>query len=233
MRIESVRFDASGNPTFVATGGISFYIPLSRADELLDLLKAHGGLLDGDAGSGRRASLKALPVIVSEFEREDDVYILLASIDEEERARHKAIELCARAEQFSHGLAIKLAAKGFSRKAVKAVVDGLVTEGILDDARYARVWARGRAERRAAGPALLAAELRSRGLGEGAVKTALQDIDFSRALARAIGKETARLEAAWRKKGLKQDERFHDALYWALKKQGFDPEEIRDLILKP
>ena len=231
MRIESVRFDASGNPTFVVTGGISFFIPRSRGAELLAFLVDKSWLKGGGAdGRDDRASLAALPDSVPEFDRDDDLYILLASIDEEQRARRKAIELCARAEQSSHGLAAKLAAKGFSGKAAKAAVESLKTEGIVDDARFAKVWARGRAERRAAGPALLAAELRSRGLGEDAVRTALEDIDFSRALARAIARETARLEAVWRKKGLRKDERFHDTLYYALKKHGFDPDAIREAI---
>ncbi|PKL06986.1 MAG: hypothetical protein CVV53_01570 [Spirochaetae bacterium HGW-Spirochaetae-9] len=222
MRIESVRFDASGNPTFVVTGGISFFIPLSRCAELLASLP--------DGKDSQLIALAALPDSVPEFGSEDDFFMLLASIDEEQRARRKVIELCARAEQSSHGLSAKLVAKGFSSKAAKAAIESLKTDGVVDDARFARIWARGRAERRAAGPALLAAELRSRGLGEGAVKAALEDIDFSRALARAIGKETARLEGAWRKKGLRKDERFHDALYWALKKQGFDPEAIREAL---
>ena len=232
MRIESVRFDASGNPTFVVTGGVSFFIPRSRGAELLAFLVDKSWLNGSDAdGRDDRASLAALPDSVPEFDREDDLYILLSFMDEELRAKRKAIDLCARAEQSSNGLAAKLAAKGFSSKAAKAAVDGLIAEGIIDDERYARVWARGRAERRACGPALLAAELRSRGLGEGAVRTALEDLDFSRALVRAIAKETARLETVWRKKGLKRDERFHDTLYWALKKQGFDPDAIRDALL--
>ena len=232
MRIESVRFDASGNSTFVVTGGISFFIPLSRGAELLAFL-ADTGWAKSDIADGKvdLALLATLPDNVPEFEREDELFILLASIDEEQRARRKAIDLCVRAEQSSHGLAAKLAAKGFSRKAVKDAVESLKTEGIIDDSRFARIWARGRSERRAGGPALLAAELRSRGLGEGAVKAALEDIDFSRALTRAIAKETARLETVWRKKSLKKDERFHDTLYWALKKQGFDPDAIREALL--
>ncbi len=223
MRIESVRFDASGNPTFVVTGGISFFIPLSRCAEL-------PGFFKGGSGAAERAGLEALPAIVPEFDREDDLYMFLSTIDEEQRAMRKAIDLCARAEQSSQGLAAKLAAKGFSRKAAQAVLERLKAEGVVDDARYARVWARGRAEGRACGPALLAAELRSRGLGEGEVKAALQGLDFSHALARAAAKETARLEAQWHKKGLKKNERFRDALYWALKKQGFDPDAIREIL---
>lgn len=236
MRIESVRFDASGNPTIVVTGGISFFLPLARISELVEAISSDKS---GEASLEAKAPLTTIELksflqhlSASDYEfcEEDGVYLALVSIDGELRARRKALELCARAEQSSAGLQTKLAAKGFSRQIAKAVIQALVDEGIVDDTRYARVWARGRAERRAAGPALLAAELRSRGLGEGAVRTALEDVDFSRALARAIARETARLESVWRKKGLKKDERFRDTLYWALKKQGFDPDAIREAL---
>ena len=275
MRIESVRFDASGNPTFVVTGGISFFLPLSRVDELAGIVAAMAGddadakapdgcdakVPDGDdakaldgadakaldgadakaldgadpkggagsqGGAGPRAFLERLPGTRLEFSEEDDLYLFLASTDEALKARKKALELCARAEQSSAGLAAKLASRGFSRKTVNAVIRGLKDERILDDERYARVWARGRAERRAAGPALLAAELRSRGQGEGAIRAALEDIDFSRALARATAKEYARMAALWRKKGLELNENFRDSVYRTLKRQGFDPEKIRE-----
>jgi len=247
VRIESVRFDASGNPTLVVTGGISFFLPLSRVDELADMIAAMASdsgdteALDGAAkghgcdegsgsrgGSGQRAFLESLARTRLEFSEEDDLYLFLASTDEALKARKKALELCARAEQSSAGLAAKLASRGFSRKTIAAVIRSLKDERILDDERYARVWARGRAERRAAGPALLAAELRSRGQGEGAIRAALEDIDFSRALARATAKEYARLAALWRKKGLELNENFRDNVYRTLKSQGFDPEKIRE-----
>jgi len=247
VRIESVRFDASGNPTLVVTGGISFFLPLSRVDEFAGMIAAMAldgtepqggtGLLEGSglrkgsgtpSGSGRRAFLESLPQTRLELSEEDDLYLFLASTDEALKARKKALDLCARAEQSSAGLAAKLASRGFSRKTVTAVIKSLKDERILDDERYARVWARGRAERRAAGPALLAAELRSRGQGEGAIRAALEDIDFSRALARATTKEYARQAALWRKKGLELNENFRDSVYRTLKRQGFDPEKIRE-----
>jgi len=235
VRIESVRFDASGNPTIVVTGGISFFIPFSRAPTLLGLVD--GGHQDIGAGmtaadAATRSFLQRLPMSSPDFMEEDEIYQALVSIDEECRARRKALELCARAEQSSAGLQVKLIAKGFSRRIAMAVIRALVAEGIVDDTRYARAWARGLAERRAAGPALLAAELRSRGQGEDAVRAALEDVDFSRALARAAAKERARLAAAWRKKGREPNARFNEELYRILKRQGFDADKIMEEIKK-
>jgi regulatory protein len=240
VRIESVRFDASGNPTIVVTGGVSFFLPLFWVDELANVINRMGPIANGknDVTGGvhhdvmqdavRRAFLAGLPRQGLEFSEENELYEFLSALDEERKAKRKALELCARAEQSSMGLSAKLAAKGFSGKAVKAAIASLKEEHIVDDARYARVWARGRAERRAAGPALLAAELRSRGQGEDAVRGALADIDFRRVLARAAAKERTRLEAAWRRKGLELDESFKETLYRILKRQGFDSEMILD-----
>ena len=238
MRIESVRFDASGNPTIVVTGGISFFLPLARISELVEAISSDKS---GEASLEAKAPLTTIELksflqhlSASDYEfcEEDGVYLALVSIDGELRARRKALELCARAEQSSAGLQTKLAAKGFSRQIAKAVIQALVDEGIVDDTRYARVWARGRAERRAAGPALLAAELRSRGQGEDAVRAALEDVDFSRALARATAKEYSKLASIWRKKGFEPNQRFKEELYRSLKRQGFDPEKIREEIKK-
>jgi len=221
VRIESVRFDASGNATIAASGGISFFVPAARVEELRDLVEGerdgwtgrNGGIERGRGFPARSAGLESLAERGPELDREDELYCLLAAIDEEFRAKKKALELCARAEQSSRGLEAKLAARGFSRRAVKAALESLRGEGILDDARYARIWARG-------------------GQGEDAVRLALRDIDFSSVLARAAVREHERLAAVWRRKGLKIDGSFRDSLYRILRRQGFDPEMIREEIAK-
>ena len=206
MRIESVRFDASGNATIVVTGGISFFLPLRRVGELplpptqADQSTREGKIVPAENPAEARAALEALARADFDFDEEDRLFISLRWIDEEERARRYAILLCAKAEQSSFGLAAKLASKGFSRKAALAAIENLKTERILDDERYARIWARGRAERRASGPALLAAELRSRGQGEDAIRGALRSVDFDRVLARAVQREAAKLDRGQRSK---------------------------------
>lgn len=198
MRIESVRCDASGNATVVVTGGISFFMSLRRVCELplpwAEPLREDQDALSREDPALARIVLERLARGDFEFDGEDQLLAALKWVDEEERARRRAILLCARAEQSSSGLAAKLMSKGFSRRAALAAIESLKTEKIVDDARYARIWARGRAERRTAGPALLAAELRSRGQGEDAVRGALESIDFDRVLARAAIKEIARLD---------------------------------------
>ena len=65
MRIESVRFDASGNPTLVVTGGISFFLPLSRVDELADMIASKTTMILIDARSGKFDDGKRIPGAVS------------------------------------------------------------------------------------------------------------------------------------------------------------------------
>lgn len=236
MRIESVRFDASGNPTLVVTGGVLFFVPLERAAELAALMGRSGGgqsakPAEKDAWfssvSFTRAFFAGLGDAAFEFENGGEIHEFLLTADEEEKARRRALALCARAEQSSAGLEAKLRARGFSAKAAQKAVAALVAEHVVDDARFARAWAQGRAARRAAGPARLAAELRSRGQSEGAIRAALEGIDFDPALSRAVTGEHARLAKLWRKKGFARNRAFFDTLYHVLRRQGFDSEKIR------
>ncbi|MCE1195740.1 recombination regulator RecX, partial [bacterium] len=141
------------------------------------------GAPEGALGGGAaRSFLSALPAAAPEFEADDEAYRFLARADETARATRKAVELCARAEQSSAGLSAKLAQRGFSRKAANEALETLAEQGIIDDRRYAALWARQRAERRGEGPSTIAAELRARGFRSELVADALAEIDFGRAL---------------------------------------------------
>lgn len=232
MRIESVRFDASGNAAIALSGGISFFLPKTRIAGFADMAAASWGL----DPVGGRALVAALPEIAPEFDEDGDAFRFLYLADETARALRKAVELCARAEQSSGGLAVKLAQRGYSRAAASAALETLVGQGIVDDARYAALWARHRAERKGEGPATVAAELRARGFRSEVVKAALAGIDFSLALTKAVQSESAKIAASLRKRGRGETgefgERFRDSLRASLKKQGFDAVQIGDEIDK-
>ena len=190
MRIESVRFDASGSSTIVVSGGFVFYIPVHRISELGSALDALNPAQGDSLDPGRILQLLAADVI--EFEEESILFGLLKLIDEEESALSKASGLCARAEQFRCGLELKLIARGIGKAASAYALDCLEAEGILDDARYASAWARSRLRRKPMGPLVLAAELRAKGLGSDAVKKALTEIDFEEVLPKAATAEMDR-----------------------------------------
>jgi regulatory protein len=235
VRIESVRFDASGNAAIAVSGGVFFILPKARIDEFAEIAAAAWGLEPGCAPD----FLSGLPAAAPEFGEEDNAYRFLVLADETARALRKAVELCARAEQSSGGLSIKLAQRGFSRKAANAALEALAERGIVDDRRYAALWARHRAERKGEGPATVTAELRARGFRPDDIGAALSEIDFGPALAIAVQKETAKLAAMLRKRGRGDEDEsgsngdiLRDSLRRNLRKQGFDADLIREEIDK-
>jgi regulatory protein len=69
----------------------------------------------------------------------------------------------------------RLARRGYVADQIRAVVARLTASRYLDDAEYARAWARARARRHSVGPARLAQELRSKGILDTAISAALRE----------------------------------------------------------
>ncbi len=145
-------------------------------------------------------------------------------------AQNKVLELCARAEQYSQGLKTKLRARGFEPEVIREAIEVLAQKGIVDDLRYATIWARTRAQRKGEGPAIIAAGLRAKGLEAKIVKEALAYIDFGAIIPHAIEKEVKRLSKLLASGKLKGGEEFRDELYRSLKAQGFDAFQLKDAL---
>jgi len=142
--------------------------------------------------------------------------------------QNKALELCARAEQYSQGLKTKLRARGFYTGVIDETIEALAQKGIVDDLRYAKIWARTRAQKKGEGPAIIAAGLRAKGLDTKIVKEALANFDFSAIIPLAIEKEVKRLSKLLASGKIKGGEEFRDELYRSLKSQGFDAFQLKD-----
>ena len=97
----------------------------------------------------------------------------------------------------THDLEQRLRRRGYGAEVIAAVVARLTAARYLDDAEYARAWARSRARRLSLGPARLARELRARGLAAAEVAGALAD-----AAAEADPRALAEAAAARRLKSL-------------------------------
>ncbi len=69
----------------------------------------------------------------------------------------------------------RLARRGYTAEQIGVVVARLTASRYLDDAEYARAWARARAHRHSVGPARLAGELRARGISEAEIRGALDE----------------------------------------------------------
>jgi len=229
VRIESVRHDASGDATIVASGGIIFLLPRQRIDECAALVADRlGSSFDPERLNAGKSLLDSLSAADIDFEPEDSLIQDLKRIDEAWKAEKKGLELCARAEQSSQGLIAKLGSRGFSTGAAAEAVQRLIEAGAVDDTRFATIWARARAERRLEGPALISAGLRSRGLGQEAIRKALDAVDFDTLIPRAVEKESRRLSRRFNGKGDPEGRALREALYRSLKGQGFDSSLVRE-----
>ncbi len=225
MRIESVHFETSGMAAIAMSGGFLFQIPLVRVHELA----LYGFLLSDSDSSAMgqeqaREALRKLPEIAGEFHEEDELFITISRIDEETRAFSKVSELCGIAEQNSQGLYRKLQAKGFSRSAIQKAIEKAQAEGLADNARFARIWARKRAEKTLCGPKTLLAELASRGISAEDARLALLDIPFDMILEGAYMKTIRKLSKKYRGPELVQH------AYRQLRLEGFDSESLKNLI---
>ncbi len=86
--------------------------------------------------------------------------------------RAKALELLARREHTRLELRQKLFQRGFAADRIEPVLDQLVEERLLDEARFAELYAGARADK-GYGPLRVARELRERGVAEDVVAATL------------------------------------------------------------
>ncbi len=90
--------------------------------------------------------------------------------------RARAIDLLARREHSRLELRQKLAQRGFPAEHLDPVLDQLVAEGLLDEGRYAEMYACSRADK-GYGPLRIASELRERGIAKERVDQALAGLE--------------------------------------------------------
>lgn len=99
-----------------------------------------------------------------------------AVTDDPETVRAKALELLARREHSRLELRQKLLQRGFSTERIEPALDRLMAERLLDEGRYAELYACARADK-GYGPLRIARELRERGVPEERVTVALADLE--------------------------------------------------------
>ncbi|MDR2659125.1 MAG: recombination regulator RecX [Spirochaetaceae bacterium] len=99
-----------------------------------------------------------------------------AALSGEKAALRDALRLVARAEQCVAGLSLKLQKKGYDRAVVKVVTASLAESGMLDDARYARLWLGSRVKHRPDTPRELISALRAKGISRYTAARALKEV---------------------------------------------------------
>jgi regulatory protein len=90
--------------------------------------------------------------------------------------RAKALELLARREHSRLELRQKLIQRGYPPESIGSVLDRLVEERLLDESRYAELYACARADK-GYGPLRIARELRERGVPEDVVAATLAALE--------------------------------------------------------
>ncbi|HRF63151.1 MAG TPA: regulatory protein RecX [Candidatus Competibacter sp.] len=90
--------------------------------------------------------------------------------------RAKALELLARREHSRLELRQKLLQRGYPPEQIEPVLDQLMAEQLLDESRYAELYACARADK-GYGPLRIARELRERGVPEDLVAAALTSLE--------------------------------------------------------
>ncbi len=138
--------------------------------------------------------VRALRLAVGEA-LDDGRLSLLGAQAEVFSARTVALRMLAARALPAGEVARRLTRKGHASPAAQAAVDGLVEAGLIDDAAFARHYARTRAQRGRLGPARLVLDLRRFGLAEREAQAAVRD-----ALAEdGLDPRTLLLEAARKK----------------------------------
>lgn len=100
-----------------------------------------------------------------------------ASQRREEQAHALCLRLLTARARTHAELAGQLAKRGFPDDVSRSVLSRLETVGLVDDEEFAGQWVRSRQDHAGKGKRALAAELRTKGIGDDVIAAALTDID--------------------------------------------------------
>jgi regulatory protein len=99
------------------------------------------------------------------------------SEDDESRAREICLRLLTAAPRTRAQLAGALRRRGIPDSAANAILGRFAEAGLIDDAAFARAWVESRHYSRGLSRRVLAAELRQRGVADGEVRDAIDELD--------------------------------------------------------
>jgi regulatory protein len=145
-------------------------------------------------------------------------------LETEARVYDAAIKLLMRRAHSVHEMKKALARRCEDDKIVRAVVERLKQESLLDDARYAKQFTRLRTESRKQGEFRIARDLRTRGIPDRHIETAIKDAAAGTDPAAVIRQ---RIERKLRLFRGEIDERKLASLYRSLIGAGFPSDLIR------
>lgn len=137
-----------------------------------------------------------------------------------QQSKAKAAKYCAYQERTQQEVRDKLYSYGLSRDVVEDVLAELITEGFVNEERYAKAFCRGKFINNKWGRIKIAIALRQKGISEYCIRTGLEEIDEEEyhTLLKSL------IEKKW--KSLSHEEKYvkkHKTARYAIGK-GFEPE---------
>lgn len=141
--------------------------PAGRGGHLRAVTLADGRRLLVDAG-------RVSPLDLTEgMEVDAALEARLAALDDETRAREAALTLLRYRPRSRAELTARLRRRGFAISTIGALLAELAEGGLLDDRRFARLWAESRVAAGRSGPHRVRAELRLKGVASEVIDEAL------------------------------------------------------------
>jgi len=141
---------------------------------------------------------------------------------EADRARSAALRLLSLKPRTVSEIRERLSRR-FDSNSVELAVSRLLSEGLLDDAKYAKQWRDNRERRKPRGRRMIARELNARGIADHLIENALEGYYSIDAARRAAFKYAARQSASNRAT-------FDRRVGAFLDRRGFEPEVIRKIL---
>ncbi len=152
--------------------------------------------LDGEFAFGL-ARLTAAWLQVGQELSDEKISRLLAE-DEREQAYQQALKLLNLRPRTLKEIEQNLSGHSVPPQVISDVLERLEQNGLVDDARFARLWIENRSQLRPRGRRALAYELRTHGVSQAVIDQALQEVDEQELALEAAHKQARRLKGlAW------------------------------------
>jgi regulatory protein len=145
-------------------------------------------------------------------------------LETEEELYDVALRALMRRAHSIHEMKQKLSRRTDNKLLVQVVMARLKENGLIEDARYAKQFARHRAESRSQGKFRIARELRARGVPDRHIEAALADLSTETDESALV---RARIERKLRSFGGEIDDRKFASIYRSLLRAGFPADLIR------
>jgi regulatory protein len=139
------------------------------------------------------------------------------------QAKNTALRLIARAEQCTHGLALKLEKRGYDRSCINTVITELSEQNLLNDRRFAQLWLESRM-RLTRSPQRLLASLCRRGIDRKDAESAFRTV-FDEETELSLLKHFIKKNFLKARRGKEADTA--RSLKYMLNNEGFSPQAIR------